>query len=128
MAIYPKSKSLNAQINEAERQIADRQRKVDACTAVLVEKVQQQVQKELVVTPATLLLAGCIGFIFAELSQCPAQKNRSSNHHGGASEPSPLKIALDLITSARTLYTALPLVWLMTSRYQQPITTKAPKQ
>jgi hypothetical protein len=115
MSIYPKSPSLKAQINAAERQIAQQQRRVDTCTAVLVKKVQQQAQKERVVTPATLLLAGSIGFIFAELSQCSVRKNRSSNHHATV-EPSPLKIALDLITSVLTLYTVLPLAFTLPAR------------
>jgi hypothetical protein len=128
MTDYLKPKSLNAQIKDTERQIANRQRKVDACAAVLVEKIQQQVQQELIVTPATLLLAGGVGFIIAELTKCPPQRLHSTAHKRGAAETSPLKIALNLITSARTLYAALPLVWLITSRYQHPNPDKIPER
>ena len=121
-------KSLNAQIKEVEQQIAKRQRKVDACAAILVTNLQQQAQQKITVTPATLLLAGGIGFIIAELTKCPVQKSQSTADKRGAAETSPLKIALNLITSARTLYAALPLAWLMTSRYQHPHPEKIPDQ
>lgn len=128
MAAYLKPNSLNAQIKDVEQQIASNQRKVDACTAVLVEKIQQQVQQELVVTPATLLLAGGIGFIIAELSKCPAQKIHSAANKRGAAETSPLKVALNLITSARTLYAVLPLAWMMQSRYQTSASSQISEQ
>jgi hypothetical protein len=121
-------KSLNAQIKDAERQIASRQRQVDACAAVLVEKIQQQAQQKITVTPATLLLAGGIGFIIAELSKCPPQQTHGSADKRRAAQTSPLKVALNLVTSARTLYAALPLVWLMTSRYQHPHPEKTPER
>jgi hypothetical protein len=128
MADYLKPQSLNAQIKDVERQIANRQRKVDACAVVLVDKIQQQLQQELVVTPATLLLAGGIGFILGELTQYPSHKIHNTAHKRGAAETSPLKTALNLITSARTLYAVLPLAWLMQSRYQTRASSQMPKQ
>jgi hypothetical protein len=94
MANYLKSKSLNAQIKDTEQRIANRQRKIAACTAILVEKVQQK--QKLVVTPATLLLAGSIGFIIAELTKYPAQKLPSNANKRGVVETALLRVALNL--------------------------------
>lgn len=127
MAIFSKPKSLNAQIKQAEQQILQRQRKVDVCMAALVDTVQQQVPKQLTVTPMTLLLASGIGFIFSELSLYPVQKFHNSDRQR-IIQPSPLSVAVDLATSIRTLYAALPLVWLIASRYQSPAPTPAPQQ
>ena len=121
MTDYLKPKSLNAQIKEIERQILNRQREVDVRTAILVEKIQQQIPQQIIVTPANLLLAGSIGFILGELTKCYSSANSE------AARTSPLKIALNLITSAQNLYAALPLVWLITSRYQHPNPGKIPE-
>jgi len=108
-------KSLTAQINAAERQVLNRQQEVGICTTTLVRKIHQQMT-----APATLLLAGGIGFIIGELTKRQTSKKRpGTGDKPQATETSPLRIALNLITSARTLYTALPLVWMMKS-YRQP--------
>jgi len=107
--------SLTAQINAAERQVLNRQREVGIRTTTLVRKIHQQMT-----APATLLLAGGIGFIIGELTKRQTSKKRPGTvDKPQATENSPLRIALNLITSARTLYTALPLVWMMKS-YRQP--------
>jgi len=108
-------KSLTAQINAAERQVLNRQQEVGIRTTTLVRKIHQQMT-----APATLLLAGGIGFIIGELTKRQTSKKRPGTiGKPQATENSPLRIALNLITSARTLYTALPLVWMMKS-YRQP--------
>ncbi|EGW21818.1 hypothetical protein [Methylobacter tundripaludum] len=108
-------KSLTAQINAAERQVLNRQQEVGIRTTTLVRKIHQQM-----IAPATLLLAGGIGFIIGELTKRQTSKKRPGTvDKPQATESSPLRIALNLITSARTLYTALPLVWMMKS-YRQP--------
>ncbi|HEY8096694.1 MAG TPA: hypothetical protein VIE65_11475 [Methylobacter sp.] len=114
MAVYL-PKSLTAQINAAERQVLNRQQEVGIRTATLVRNIHQQMT-----APATLLLAGGIGFIIGELTKRQTSKKRPGTvDKPQATESSPLRIALNLITSARTLYTALPLVWMMKS-YCQP--------
>jgi len=108
-------KSLTAQINAAERQVLNRQQEIGIRTTTLVRKIHQQMT-----APATLLLAGGIGFIIGELTKRQTSKKRPGTvDKPQAAETSPLRIALNLITSARTLYTALPLVWMMKS-YRQP--------
>lgn len=111
------SKSLTAKINAAERQLLNRQQQVDIGTVTLVHKIHQQMT-----APATLLLTGGIGFIIGDLTKRPSSKKHPGTvENPRTSENSPLKIVLNLMTSARTLYTALPLVWIMKS-YCQPQT------
>ncbi|MDP3589519.1 MAG: hypothetical protein Q8R54_03160 [Methylobacter sp.] len=107
-------KSLTAQINAAERQLLNRQQEVGIRTATLVRKIHQQMT-----APATLLLAGGIGFIIGELTKRQTSKKLpGSVEKAQVAENSPLRIALNLLTSARTLYTALPLAWMMKSYFQ----------
>ena len=58
-----KSKSLNTQIREAERQVIHRQQRVTNRSSCLLRHLQQRMT-----APATLLLTGSIGFVFGELS------------------------------------------------------------
>jgi len=118
-----KSKSLTAQIRDAEQQVLNRQQGVGVRTAALVRKIHQQMT-----APATLLLAGGIGFILGELT-----KRQPATFHGTADEPrpaetTPLRTALNLLTSARTLYTALPLAWIMKSSRTPGAPRQAPKR
>jgi hypothetical protein len=108
-----KSKSLTAQIRDAEREVWNRQRRVGVCTATLIQKIQQQMT-----APANLLLAGGIGFILGELTQRQTAKSRGAADKPRAAETTPLMTALNLMTSVHTLYTALPLAWMMKSFYQ----------
>lgn len=119
-----KPKSLTAQIRDTERQVLQRQLRVGVRTDGLVRKIHQQMT-----APATLLLAGGMGFIIGELT-----KHQTTNSNGTADKPraaetSPLKTALSLITSIHTLYTALPIVW-MIKYFQQPVAPdrKAPER
>jgi hypothetical protein len=108
-----KPKSLTAQIRDAERQVLNRQRRVGVSAATLVRKIHQQMT-----APATLLLAGGIGFIIGELTKRQPPKSPGTADKPRADEPSPLTTALNLITSIRTLYMALPIAWMMKSFHQ----------
>ena len=108
-----KSKFLSDQIKDAEWQVLNHQRVIDFRTAALVGKIYQQLTE-----PASLLLFGGIGFILGEITKGRIAKSHSAIDKAHSSEISPLKVALNLLTSMRTLYTALPLAWIMKSRYQ----------
>jgi len=109
MTRYFKPASINSQIKNTEQQIVNHQQAIDSRTDALAGKIQQQM-----VTPANLLLAASIGFIVGELTQC--RGGTADNPH--AAETSPLKTALSLIGSARTLYAALPFALTLKSYYQ----------
>jgi hypothetical protein len=111
-----KPRSLESQIRDVERQVLQRQQKVGIRTTRLVQKIHQQLT-----APTTLLLAGGIGFIMGELT---ARRTRTPDSRGNTDKPqvavtSPLTTALNLITSVRTLYMALPIAWIMKS-FNQP--------
>ncbi len=110
---------LNAQIRHTQQRILNRQRIIDSRTTTLARKIEQQM-----IAPATLLLAFSIGFILGELTKC----TRVTNDKQQVSETSPLKTALKLLASARTLYAALPLAWMMTSRYQTSEYSQRPER
>lgn len=106
----PKSLILRTQIGDAERELLNRQRRVEVSTDTLVRNIHREVT-----APATLLLAVGIGFILGELTQRQSTRTRVA----AITETSPLKTALNLMTSIHTLYTALPLAWLLKSFHQQ---------
>jgi hypothetical protein len=68
-----KSKSLRTQIRNVERELLNRQQRTGVRTATLVRKIQQQMT-----APATLLLAGGMGFILGELIQRQTAKSRGA--------------------------------------------------
>ena len=113
------SLSLSTQIGAAERELLNRQRRVGVRTATLVRNIHQQVT-----SLATLLLAGGIGFILGELTQHPTTQSRGATGKLRTTETTPLRSALNLMTSSHTLYTALPLAWLMKSFYQPDLTSQ----
>jgi hypothetical protein len=115
---FKPASSINAQIKDTEQQILNHQYAVDSRTQALAGKIQQQMVK-----PASLLLAVGIGFIAGELTQ----KGCRTTDNPNATETSPLKTALSLIGSARTLYAALPLVLMITSRYQADASEQSTK-
>jgi hypothetical protein len=119
-----KPKSLAAQIRNAERQVLKRQQEVSARASTLIQKIRQQMT-----APATLLLAGGIGFIIGELTKRQTPDNRGTTGKSRAAETSPLTTALNLITSVRTLYMTLPIAWIMKS-FNQPgaSCSRAPKR
>lgn len=99
----------NAQIRHTRQRLLNRQHIINSHTTTLARKIEQQM-----IAPATLLLAASIGFILGELTKC----TRVTGDKRQLDETSPLKTALSLLASARTLYAALPLALMMTSRYQ----------
>ena len=99
-----------------ERELLNRQQRTGVRTATLVRKIQQQMT-----APATLLLAGGIGFILGELTQCQTAKPRGALEEPRASEAIPLRTALNLMTLVHTLYTALPLAWMMKFFHQPDV-------
>jgi hypothetical protein len=101
-----KSRSLTAQIRAAEQQIVIRQQGVGVRTATLIKKIHQEIT-----APSTLLLAGGIGFIIGELTRRQTTNIRDSANQQNTTETSPLRTALNLITSVHTLYMALPIAW-----------------
>jgi hypothetical protein len=101
-----KSRSLTAQIRAAEQQIVIRQQGVGVRTATLLKKIHQEIT-----APSTLLLAGGIGFIIGELTRRQTTNIRDTANQQNTTETSPLRTALNLITSVHTLYMALPIAW-----------------
>jgi hypothetical protein len=116
---------LEDQIEDAQWQVVKHHQAVDYRTSVLVRNIYRQLTD-----PSSLLLAGGIGFIIGELTkrQPSSSRGTADKAHGTRTETtSPLKVALNLLTSAQTLYTALPLAWLVKSRRQPGTSTQAAK-
>jgi hypothetical protein len=65
-----------------------------------------------------LLLAGGIGFIIGELTKRQTTNNRDTTNKQLTAETTPLRTALNLFTSVHTLYTALPIAWIIKSFHQ----------
>ena len=102
-------KSLATQIREAERQVSNRQMGVSASGTMLARRIHQQMT-----APASLMLACGIGFIIGELTKRHAGKAQGSTDKTRSSAATPLTTAINFITSAYTLYTAvLPLAWMV---------------
>ena len=116
-------KSLTAQIRDAERQVLNRQRGVGVRAAALVRTIHQQLT-----APATLLLAGGIGFIMGELTQRHPPQSRGTDDKPRAAETTPLRTMLNFMTSAHALYTALPLAWMMKSFHKLGASGHAPER
>jgi len=105
-----KPKSLTAQIRDAERQVLIRQHSVEVGADKLVRKIHQQMT-----APATLTLAGGFGFIIGEFTRRQSSKSGGSADKLHADATSPLEFALNLMSTAHTVYTALPVIWLIKS-------------
>jgi hypothetical protein len=110
------TKSLADQIMALELQVLHRQQAVHVRGDTLHRKIRQQIS-----APTTLLWAGGIGFVFGELTKRHPLKSSDSADKSKMAETSPLKVALNLITKARTLYMALPIAWMLKA-------TKQPKE
>lgn len=108
-----KANSLAAQISDVERHVQDRQLKIEIRTDTLVRTIHQQIT-----APTTLLMASAAGFMIGELTKRQPSKLDYSGHKTEDTGISPLKVAIKLITSIQTLYTALPIVWIMKTFYQ----------
>lgn len=120
-----KANSLASQIRDVERQVLNRKQRIARCTDALVQDIHQQMT-----APTTLLLASGAGFMIGELTKCQPIKS-SDTGDGNKSvraEISPLRVALNLITSIQTLYTALPIVWMMKTFFQPNQSRRPSKQ
>lgn len=104
-----KSSSLADQIKDTERKRLIHKRKI----SMQVDKLVQDVHQE-ITAPGSLLLASGIGYIIGELTK----RNKAPKLRGATTAQSPLKVAMNLITSAHTLYSALPLTLMIKSLYQ----------
>jgi hypothetical protein len=109
-----KSKFLTAQIRKAEQQIVLRQQGVGVRAATLIRKIHQEIT-----APSTLMLAGGFGFIIGELTKRQTTNNRDTANKQRTTGTSPLSTALNLMTSIHTLYTALPIAWMIKSLHLQ---------
>jgi len=101
------SKSLNAQIKDAEQQLLLRRQSISLGGDKLMNDIHRQMT-----APASLILAGSIGFVSGELSRCPTAKLSNTSGEPLLLEAQDLKTALSLIISTYTLYNALPRDWL----------------
>ena len=118
-----KPKSLTAQIRDAERQVLKRQQGVGVRADALARKIRQQMT-----APATLLLAGGVGFIIGEITKRQALKYRGAANKPSTAGITPLRSTLNLVASLHTLYKALPLVWLMKFLRQPGASHHAPER
>ena len=118
-----KSKSLSDQIRETEQELMNRQRRVGICNATLIRTIHQKLT-----APTTLLLAGGIGFLIGELTRRPTHNSDSTANKTRPADTSPLRTALNLISSVYTLYTALPLTWIIKSCHQSGTSDLTPKK
>jgi hypothetical protein len=100
------TRSLKAQIRDTELQVLKHQQRVDVHSIILIQKIRQQMT-----APATLLLAVGIGFISGELTkrQTPKLRGAAEADNSREAKTTPLSTALNFITLAHTLYSALPM-------------------
>jgi hypothetical protein len=127
MAIYIRNRinpiSLPAQIKDAEKQILSRQRNISVSTDVLVRKMQQQM-----IAPTTFLFAAGVGFLLGEITKHEPSKACGINEKPHTVEASPLRTALSLVASIQTLYTALPIAWMINTFNQRGTSRQASEQ
>ena len=103
-----RSRSLTAQIRATEQLILQRQQVIHMLGDRLVRKIRQQLT-----APTSLLLASGIGFLVGELTQRSPPQASGTTDKPTAAETSPLTTALNFISTARTLYMALPIAWML---------------
>jgi hypothetical protein len=109
-----KSRSLTAQIRAMEQMILQRQQVIPMLGDSLVRKIRQQLT-----APTSLLFASGIGFFFGELTQRRPQQASGTSDKPTTAGSSPLTTALNFIGTARTLYMALPIAWMLKPSKQQ---------
>lgn len=115
--------SLSDQIKDAERQVLNRKQKISVDTTSLTRKMREQMT-----APTTFLFAGGIGFLLGEITKREPSKSHGTNDKPHAAEVSPLRTALSLVTSIQTLYTALPIAWIINIFNQRSKSSQAPEQ
>jgi hypothetical protein len=101
-----KSTSLNYQIKHTERQLQNRQQRVDTASQTLTNSIHRQMT-----APASLWLAGGSGFIISELTNSQTAATSAS---ASKDVETPLMTLINFISLLRT---ALPLVWMFKSFY-----------
>lgn len=101
--------SLTLQIKAAERAVLRQQRRVGLGTDRLICRIHQQLT-----APSSLLLAGGIGFLIGELTRGQAS-GAIKTADLPAKRANLWRNALNFIGSVHTLYTALPIAWLVKS-------------
>ncbi len=101
--------SLNAQIKDVEQQLLLRRQNISLCSNKLISDIHRQMT-----APASLILAGSVGFVSGELSRCPSAKLADTASRPLLMQAQDLKTALSLILSAYTLYNTLPVAKLRT--------------
>jgi hypothetical protein len=102
---HSKFKTLTDQIKDAERKVLNHRQGLKVNTAQFIGHIRRQMT-----APTTLLLAGGVGFILAEVTK----------RQNGTAQISPLTTALNLMISAHALYTAVLLAWLRIFAPTQP--------
>jgi len=111
--LLTRPQSLTVQIKAMEQQILQRRQAIPLRSDSLTRKIRQRMA-----APATLLLAGGIGFLLGELSKHRPATSSGITDKPTAAKTSPLTTALKLMTTARTLYMALPMAWILKSAKQ----------
>lgn len=101
--------SLNAQIKDVEQQLLLRRQNISLCSNKLISDIHRQMT-----APASLILAGSVGFVSGELSRCPSAKLADTASRPLLMQAQDLKTAFSLILSAYTLYNTLPIAKLRT--------------
>lgn len=114
-------KPLAVQIQETERRLQNRRQGIARDSALLAQNLRRQMS-----APVTLLFAAGLGFLLGEITKPQPHKLRDAAGKPRVVEASPLAVALNLVTSIRSLYTALPVVWMMKTFSQRPSSAKAP--
>lgn len=115
---------LNTQIKEAERQIMDRQHRVQVRTDALVRDLRYEAT-----LPTTLLLASEVGFIVGELTKPSLKKERQTAKQAYArsgADAAPLKKAVNFMSQAQKLYQTLPLVWILDILFPEEVSKTRP--
>ncbi len=97
------STSLNAQIKDAEQQLLLRHQSISLGSKKLINDIHLQMT-----APASLLLAGSVGFVSGELTRCPSAKLSDAYSRPLLLQAEGLKSAFSLIISIFTLYNAFP--------------------
>jgi hypothetical protein len=114
--------SLSQQIKAAERDVLHQQRRVTVSTDHLVQCIHRQLT-----APASLLMAGGVGFIMGELTRRQTTRTSSAGDQPQATGITRWQTALNLAGSVRALYTALPVAWLVRIYRQARSTNQATK-
>lgn len=112
--------SLAAQIKDAEYQILNRQRQIETRADTLVQNARRDMT-----APSTMVLAGCIGFILGELTRCQTNTSPDTGEDRQPKQTTPLSSVLGIMSSVHTLYTALPIAWMIKSWYQPTASDRA---